>query len=135
MNNQPFAGRILVVDDSEVLLDRISDGLSSAGFDVIATLKTVGAGRHLKSCDPVILDYHMPGLDGADVLVSLRAAAHSGGASCMFLLYTSDEAMAKRHASLGFDGVLAKKGDTPALVTQAQALMRIVRLRALKRGK
>ncbi len=128
-------GRILVIDDSDLMLQRIGSALTQAGFDVVTTNQTVGAARHLRSCDLVIVDFHMPGLDGATVLTSLKSAAQSSNAQCMFLLYTSDEAMAKRYAEHGFDGALAKKGNIPELVPQVHALLRIVRMRALKQRK
>jgi DNA-binding response OmpR family regulator len=79
----------------------------------------------------VIVDYHMPGLNGVTVLESLRSAAVSANATCMFLLYTSDEETSKRYRELGFDGVLTKKGNMPELIRQLGAHLRIVRLRVL----
>lgn len=122
-------GRVLVIDDSESMLEAIAGGLSAAGFKVIATSQIVGAARHLGSCDLVILDFHMPGLDGATVLGSLKSAANRSSARCMFLLYTSDAAEARRYKTHGFDGPLANKGDIPSLVKQVQAYMRLARSR------
>lgn len=126
-------GRVLVIDDSEMMLERINLTLTAAGFDVVSTNQTVGAARHLRSCELVVVDYHMPGLNGATVLESLKAAARSSNANCMFLLYTSDEATALKHHELGFDGVLVKKGNMHELVRQLNAALRIVRVRALTR--
>lgn len=128
-------GRILVIDDSDLMLQRIGAALTEVGFEVVTTNQTVGAARHLRGCDLVILDFHMPGLDGATVLKSLKSAAQSSGAHCMFLLYTSDDAMAKRYAEHGFDGALARKGNIPDLLPQLHAMLRIVRMRALKLRK
>lgn len=126
-SSKASAGRVLVIDDSESMLEAIAGGLSAAGFTVIATSQIVGAARHLGSCDLVILDFHMPGLDGATVLQSLKGAAQRNGARCMFLLYTSDPAEARRYKAHGFDGPLTNKGDVRALVQQIQAYMRVVR--------
>ena len=128
-------GRILVIDDSDLMLQRIGAALTEVGFEVVTTNQTVGAARHHRGCDLVILDFHMPGLDGATVLKSLKSAAQSSGAHCMFLLYTSDDAMAKRYAEHGFDGALARKGNIPDLLPQLHAMLRIVRMRALKLRK
>ncbi len=126
------SGRILVIDDSDLMLQRIDAALTAAGFEVITTNQTVGAARHLRSCDLAIVDFHMPGLDGATVLKSLKNAAASSGAQCMFLLYTSDETMAARFAEHGFDGALSQKGNIAVLVPQVHALLRVMRMRALK---
>lgn len=126
-------GRILVIDDNEVVLSSIQATLGAAGYDVVATSRTVGSGRHLKDCDLVILDYHMPGLDGGEVLQSLRAAAASTNAKASFYLYTSDPMMEQKHTQLGFDGVFNKKGNKDALVQQVDAAFRLVRLRAMQK--
>lgn len=128
-------GRVLVIDDSASVLNGISTGLSAAGFVVTATNQIVGAARHLGTCDLVILDFHMPGLDGAQVLQSLKAAAQRSGARCMFLLYTSDPVEAQRYKTHGFDGPLTNKGDIRALVRQVEAYMRVFRKRPAASAK
>ena len=127
--------RILVIDDSQVMLDRVAAGLTAEGYEVTTTSQTVGAARHLKGCDLVLVDFHMPGFDGATVLQSLKGAAKNTNARCLFLLYTSDEAMARRFKMHGFDGAITHKGDIGALVTQIHAIMRVVRTRAAPRAK
>ncbi len=127
--------RILIIDDSAPMLEAVAAGLRAEGFDVITTNQTVGAARHLGSCDLVILDFHMPGLDGATVLQSLKSAAQRNGAQCMFLLYTSDDAEARRYKVHGFDAPLMRKGNIPALVSQIRSLMRLVRARSQTREK
>lgn len=126
-------GKILVIDDSEPILGRVQSALSAAGFDVVTTTRTVGNGRHLKTCDLVIIDYHMPGLAGSDVLQSLRSA--SPDASSVFYLYTSDETVADRFEELGFDGSFTHKGDMPQLVAQVKAAFRSINLRRLSASK
>lgn len=122
-----------MIDDNEVVLNSIQTALSGAGYEVVATTRTVGTGRYLKDCDLVILDYHMPGLDGREVLQSLRAAAQSAQAKPSFFLYTSDSQMEHKHAELGFDGVFTKKGNKDALLQQVDAAFRLVRLKGMQR--
>jgi two-component system, OmpR family, response regulator len=124
--------KILVIDDSEVMLGRIRLALAEAGYDVIATSQMVGNARHLPTCDLVILDYHMPGLDGSSVVSSLRAVAGATKKVCPIFLYTSYENIARDYARLGFDGVLTSKGDEHALVRQVAAVFRIAEMREEK---
>src|SRR5687767_6801361 len=105
---------ILVIDDSEAVLSRIKERLEAAGFPVIATTQTVGTARHLHTASIVILDFHMPGIDGETVLASLRRSAQSLGRKVSFYLYTSDEQMTRRAKALGFDGAFRNKGDLDA---------------------
>lgn len=127
--------RILVIDDSEVVLSRIKAALTAAGFDVTTTTQTVGAARHLRGCDLVIVDYHMPGLDGGAVVASLRAAAQSADRPPGFYIYTTDAVVAANYAALGFDGVFTRKGDLAALPPQVEAAFRLARLRRLSKNK
>jgi CheY-like chemotaxis protein len=125
---------ILVIDDDEGVLSSIAAVLTGAGYDVIATGQTVGAARHLKGCELVIIDYHMPGFDGRDVVRSLRAAASTLQASPAFYLYTSDLQMEQNPKTLGFDGVFTKKGQGAWLLQQVDAAFRMMDL-AAQRGK
>jgi two-component system, OmpR family, response regulator len=124
-------GRILVIDDSDVVLARVNSELSAAGYEVVATRQTVGAARHLPGCELVILDYHMPGIDGRAVLDSLRAATSSWAKAPFFYLYTSDRAIGPSYRRLGFDGAFSGKGGDATLARQVDAAFRLIRLRAL----
>ncbi len=120
-------GKILVIDDSEVVLNRIRAVLEQAGFSVGTTTQTVGAARHLRGVDLIILDYHMPGMTGDAVAQSLRAAAEGVGLNPDIYLYTSDSTVSAHLA--GFNGGFSKKGDDDALVAQVDAAFRLRRLR------
>lgn len=126
-------GRILVIDDSEVVLAKVKAVLTEAGYEVHTTTQTVGAARYLRSVDLVLLDFHMPGIDGASVLLSLQGAASTSGSSCVFYIYTSDTDLAIRYASFGFDGAIRHKGDDASLVNQVRAAFRMRKMRDVAR--
>lgn len=121
--------RILVIDDSETLLSRIKRALLAQSYEVIATTQLVGNARHLPGCDLVIVDYHMPGLNGSSVVESLRSVAQHGRRSCPFYLYTSDKTVAADFAAKGFDGAFSEKGDEDALIRQVAAVFRMLAMR------
>ena len=128
--------RILCIDDSEVILDRIKATLEPQGYEVVTTSQTVGAARHLPGCGLVIIDFHMPGFDGASVVSSLRGglAKNESAVVPLFYLYTSTAATAE-YAKLGFDGVFTRKGDESALVPQVDAAFRRLKMRELAARK
>ena len=123
-------GRILVIDDSWVILERVRAALSAKGYDVRTTTETVGAAKHLRTCDLVVIDFHMPGMNGQSVLASLRKSVGTQTA-CAFYLYTSDPEVAGRFVDYGFDGSFLRKGDEEALVPQVNAAFRTIRMRKL----
>jgi two-component system OmpR family response regulator len=127
------ARRILVVDDSEVMLGRIKRALVEAGYEVIATDQVVGNGRHMKTCDLAIIDFHMPGFSGDTVTASLRSASAQRDNPCALYLYTTDRSATQKHAALGFDGYFTDKGDEAALVRQVHAAFRLLNIRAMSR--
>jgi serine/threonine-protein kinase len=125
--------KIVVIDDSEVMLTRIHRALEAEGYDVLTTSRTVGNARHIPSTDLCIIDFHMPGIDGGSVISSLKSAASGHG--CLFYLYTSDPKVAADHKRLGFDGCFTDKGNEEALVRQVRAVFRMLQMRALKKPK
>jgi CheY-like chemotaxis protein len=127
MAEQPL---IVVIDDSEVILERLKTRLEVEGYRVITTAQTVGAARHLIGASLVILDWHMPGMSGGDIIQSLRAATANSAKRPLFYLYTSDPSVAAAAKGNGFDGSFSNKGDDESLVQQIGAAMRIAKLRA-----
>ena len=113
-------GKILIIDDSETLLSRVQMRLAAEGYEVVTSTQSIGNARHLHSTDLVLIDFHMPGFDGAHVVDSLRRAAGDRSA-CLLYLYTSDEGVAAAYEALGFDGVFTQKGDLDALAGQVRA--------------
>jgi serine/threonine protein kinase len=130
---KPPGKHVLVIDDSQVILDNTRRVLEAEGYRVTTTTQTVGTAKYLVDCDLALIDYHMPGFNGAAVIESLRAAAASSGKMCLFYLFTSDRDVAKDYAALGFDGSLTGKGDDAALVRGVRAAFRVLSLRAMKK--
>src|SRR5438445_8553942 len=120
---------ILVIDDSEVMLARIKKALVTDGHNVTTTTQTVGNARHLASCDLVVIDYHMPGIDGFAVHEQLRGAAAQLQRRPLFYLYTSDPSVVAQ--AKGFDGCFTNKGDEAQLIQQVRAVFRLSQIRAM----
>ena len=125
-----IGGKIVVVDDSWLILEQIRLSLSARGYDVRTTTSADMAARLVRSSDLAILDFHMPGLNGTE-LVNLLRRGLPADAACTFYLYTSDRDEAARYQEHGFDGAFLKKGDEAALVPQVEAVFRTVKMRRL----
>lgn len=122
--------KILVVDDSWVLLEGLREALTQAGFRVRVAADGISALQHLPWAELVIVDFHMPHESGGVLLPKLRAAIPAG-ATCAFYLYTSDADIARKYGEYGFDGGFFKKGDTAALIPQLEAAFRTIKLHQL----
>jgi len=75
MSHTP-AGDVLIVDDDPVIVDLITDALSAEGYAVRRVFNGVEGLMAIAAEPPalVLLDLHMPYLDGAAVLAQVRAA-------------------------------------------------------------
>ena len=123
-------GKIVVVDDSWLILEQIRLCLSARGYDVRTTTSADMASRLVRTCDLAIIDFHMPGLNGTELVRMLRIGLPAD-ATCTFYLYTTDRDEAARYREHGFDGAFLKKGDEAALVPQVEAVFRTVKMRRL----
>jgi len=123
------AGRLLIIDDNELALARIKARLQREGYDVLTTSALVDATGHVVSRDLVIIDFHMPGMNGSEVLRSLRLSAGRAATPPLFFLYTGDKVVSHQYLDLGFDGGLINKGDDESLVQQVSVALRLAKLR------
>jgi putative two-component system response regulator len=120
-------GRILIIDDQEEnvkLLERI---LASAGYeDVASTTNSVDAHRLQTQFKPdlVLLDLHMSGKDGFQVLEEI--VAHAGGAEHVpvLMITADDSAEVKRRAlALGAKDFLSKPFDSAEVLLRIRNLL------------
>ena len=85
-----MAVRIAVVDDDDSLVFMLKESLSSDGFDIVTASDGVAALSLVRSEKPqlLVIDAHMPGMTGQEVLASLRADATT--ATLPVILLTGD---------------------------------------------
>jgi CheY-like chemotaxis protein len=95
--------RVLVVDDSSTIRGIVRKILNGCRFpleiseadDGIDALKQVGAGKF----DLIFLDYHMPGLDGVEMLAQLKQQQPQ--AEVVMMTSAEDAALAARARKAG----------------------------------
>lgn len=66
--------KILVVDDNPALLEMLKESLEEHGYDVVFTYDGKEATKLFTQFEPdvVLTDIVMPGVDGIELLISLR---------------------------------------------------------------
>jgi CheY-like chemotaxis protein len=129
----PAIGKIMLIDDSELVLDRVKSRLLREGYDVITVSRPANAPNLLSGCDVVLIDLHMPGIGGGEVLSLLRKASKGLDVQPQFFLYTADKIASRRHRAAGFDGALINKGDDESLIQQLAAALRFAKLKRMTR--
>ncbi len=124
MSEQPF--NVLVVDDSQIILDTICSFLEVEGYRAIPASGGVEALRLVdrEPVDLVILDIRMPGLSGLDVLKTLRQS-HSQDDLPVIMATALDESddMVKAFQG-GANDYVTKPLDFPVILARIQTRLR-----------
>lgn len=123
---------VLVFDDSKVVLDDVEIVLKARGYHVSTALTIGEASVKVRKADIVVIDYHMPEMDGAEALGVLRPIVQRSGRLTLFYLYTADRELALTFKSLGFDGAFTEKGTAETLADQVSAATRMLHLRRFR---
>ena len=120
ISDSPSCNRdmIYVVDDDVAVRDSMSVLLESYGLSVelfssaAAFLRDCDAAEHCNGC--LLLDLHMPGMTGIELLESLRLAGNS--IPTILMTGRSDSALSDRAERAGIVALLNKPVDDVALV-------------------
>jgi twitching motility two-component system response regulator PilG/twitching motility two-component system response regulator PilH len=74
----PRRKTVLIVDDSQAVLDALASAFEEAGYDVAFAVDGEEVFRKMASADPeaLLLDVYMPKLNGADVCRLVKAHPH-----------------------------------------------------------
>lgn len=114
--------RILVADDNPLTLDFLSDALGSLGLAVQRANNGIEAWQQAREmrCDLLLLDDHMPGLNGAMALARIRASdGPSRDALALATTAANDTRTRNRLLAAGFAAVVCK----PVGVQELRALL------------
>jgi len=116
--------RILLVEDDELLGAGVRDALERAryGLEWVRDGRQALAALRAGAFDLVLLDLGLPGMDGLEVLGTLRA----GGGATPVLVLTARDTAPQRVAGLdaGADDYLVKPFDVDELLARVRALQR-----------
>ena len=119
--NAAAGNSICVVDDDDSVRDSLTTLLETHGFDVLA----YGSGREFladerrRNAACLILDQHMPGLDGLDTLAGLRADGIVTPA--ILVSGRSDQMLIERAKSLQVIAILEKPFSVSRLLDLVRA--------------
>ena len=125
-----ISGTVLIIDDSFTLLKRAQERLQADGITVRTSTRWDLAREEIEGVDVVLIDFHMPGITGAEVVGRVRALAKESGVSPVFLLHSTDDRMALQYKEMGFDGAVAQKGNFDMLAKQVAGALRLKKLSA-----
>jgi CheY-like chemotaxis protein len=101
---------ILIADDKPAGRDLVRTVLESCGYTVLEGVDGKEALLQARQYHPdlIILDLHMPGLDGFGVIAELRSDPQFDSTPIVALTATAMQGDRERAMSAGFTGYLAK---------------------------
>jgi len=120
--------KILIVDDSELVLAMASDALQEAGFEVFTATNGIEANSYIFSTanrpDLIILDVMMPLLDGDKKAKILKQQNHSQNIPIIFISSKSEAELAALVAEAGADGYICKPFTAQSIVNSVKKLLK-----------
>ena len=117
-------GRVLVVDDDDVIRQLITVNLELEGFDVATAVDGQDCLDKVVDFDPVVvtLDIMMPRLDGWEAARRLRSDPRTAGVKVVLLSARAQEADLQRGDRIGVDAYLTKPFDPDELIATVRRL-------------
>ena len=117
--------RILAADDSPSMRDMVRMSLGSAGFEVTAAENGDEALRlaAATSFDLVLLDVHMPVLDGIEVVRALRAEPQYRHTPILMLTTESSADRKREGKDAGATGWIIKPFDPAQLIATVHRVL------------
>jgi CheY-like chemotaxis protein len=120
--------KVVVIDDSEIVLEVTRGALEGAGYDVVTHDRPAGCVALIlhEKPDLVLMDVQMPGL-GGDTIVSVFAKAQPHGETVVLLHSSlSAEVLRTKAAAAGAHGYIQKSGDLFGLVREVNRWLKRV---------
>lgn len=116
--------RVLVIDDSPMLVELAVKAFNAAGFRADGAMDLATLEQHLARgpVDVILVDINMPEIFGDDVVEFLRSQRQL---DCKFVLFSdiNESELAERARSAGADAFVSKSRGIDAAIEQVRALV------------
>ncbi len=117
-------GRVLVVDDDEVIRQLIAVNLTLEGFDVATAVDGQDCLDKVRAIAPdvITLDVMMPRLDGWETTIQLRKTPETAYIKVVMITARAQEDDIARGANVGADAYLTKPFDPGEMIRVVREL-------------
>lgn len=121
--------KILVIDDSPLVLAMASDALQAAGFEVFTATNGIEANSFIFSTnnrpDLIILDIMMPLLDGNKKAKILKEKDFSKDIPILFISSKDEAELSKLTTDSAVDGYICKPFTPQAIVNSVRKALKV----------
>ena len=117
--------KVLIADDKATSRELIRTVLESCGYEITEASDGVEALRFARQIEPdlIVLDLHMPGIDGFGVIAELRQDQRFSATPIMALTASAMQGDRERALAAGFDSYVSKPVPLPALRAEVERLL------------
>jgi two-component system OmpR family response regulator len=117
--------KVLVVDDSQIVLEILRDRLEAAGFEVTLRNEPLGTGQWISENQPefVLLDVEMPALSGGGLAALLKKRATTRQTMIIFHSSLPQERLQELVKSSGATGAIQKTDDEVRVMKDLMAIV------------
>ena len=121
-----MAANILIVEDEESILELIAINLHQAGFNPIRALNAEYAENIIREAlqDLIILDWMLPGMNGADFAKRVRSNSNTKSVPIIMLTAKSEEDDKLKGLDIGADDYMTKPFSPKELIARIKAVLR-----------
>lgn len=114
--------RILLIDDSLLVVEAIRDALESDGVDVegVTDVASLDPAQQLDQFELVLIDVQMPAMFGDDVAMVMRQK-RSAPTPIVLLSSLPEAQLAERAREAGIDGYISKRRGVDAVVEEIRS--------------
>lgn len=121
-----MAANILIVEDEESILELIAINLHQAGFNPIRALNAEYAENIIREALPdlIILDWMLPGMNGADFAKRVRGNSNTKSVPIIMLTAKSEENDKLKGLDIGADDYMTKPFSPKELIARIKAVLR-----------
>ena len=122
----PQPASVLLIDDSETFREALRDALEPHGYDIHTAAHGEEGLRQAAALRPnaVIVDQHMPGIDGAAVIRRLRLDPALRHTPCLLLTADEGPEAELRALEAGADAFARKQDDVDLILARVAAMLR-----------
>jgi CheY-like chemotaxis protein len=117
--------KLLIADDKATSRELIRMVLEDCGYAITEASDGIEALRYARELEPdlIILDLHMPGVDGSGVVAELRREAKFAATPIMALTASAMHGDRERAVAAGFDSYISKPIPLSALRDEVERLL------------
>jgi CheY-like chemotaxis protein len=125
MTDRP--ARVLVVEDNEMNMQLVEYLLEEGGYQIVKAAsgeEALSTARGGEAVDLILMDIHLPGIDGLSVIREMKADPQTGSIPILALTAHAMRGDKDRFLEAGCDGYISKPIDVKTFLTSIRSYLR-----------